>query len=1727
MRSRPCNLLLLLLVGLPGVVQTQAPVLTPQGDPSVDDSLIYAGAVSLADYPGADYVLLFDDGIVRVETDGRRRVTYRQVVQILTQDGAEQWGELAYGYPSTRTGFTLNWLRVYSPQGELVSDGPAHAQESTPDVPLAAPVYTDWRVTRITVGGLEPGAILDVSSTYDTFRPAYAPDFDYSWLFNQPVDVRKSRFVVDVPAAIAPRVQERNVMYRHREYTTDDRRVLEWLADSIPAVELEPFPGTPNNVASSVRVSSQLPWDSIAGWYHAMARDRYELTNDIGEELAGEYAGARTMRDSVAAVHRWIAQDLRYVSLSLGDGGYQPRRPADVVETRFGDCKDKTTLFVAIVTALGLDASPVLVSTTGGVDSLMPTMLRFDHMIAAVETSRGREFADLTSPLTPFGRLPNHLQGEIGLLVRSDGSSEIVVLPADGPDASLREAYVAGELSDDGSFEGEFTVQATGVEEYELREAIAGSVTQDDADLMSLGEEFATGIFDRAVVDSVQALGGSDLTLLPMIAVWIKVPDLVTRSGSKLVLPLPLPLYSMDGWIRDLEADTLRRFPIDLEAFLGSARHRTEFVVIVPPGWRAELPPDVEVDGVFGRYRAGYAQEGRVVRAVREFAAHPGLQPPDSIAGLIAWMRAVSQDRTQFLVLEELLGGAAADSLAAVTSVPLAFGWPVGMEARVWHRFTRERDAGTRSGSSRLETSYRMLVRDHELGRLIEFDDFAVVDESGEQSAGVERLVEVATRRMPRFVVDEAGTLLELEDLSGFVDVVYEGVRAMVDSMSAEVPGLRNLMERTLTEEFYYARALELWGPLVFFWSGAEMEFGVAYESTADEPSPLYPEVLIPFVYTHLLESRVPCADGRADSACVRLTMQSRPDPEAVSRLLTQLFADLLEQGKHNVPAVEGFDMQSTVALITEPHTLIPHQLVVEKLASFTQRDSTGTVTTFEQREVHEYRFDYRGLAADAAPAIPLLAAAASGDLAVATELLQEGVDLEQRDPLGRTPLMLAAANGHEAVVRLLIFGGAQVEATDRTGATALVWASLGGHDAVSARLVQAGARIDAAYDVVRARGLVQAVPGLLRTGLSETFAPSDNALDTARVVYNQGDLTAALPLFVDAAARDTADADAVAWVAEVQRRLGNPAEAVRTGHVALARAPCHGHALEVIGVAHDPQYGDWPGANADTAWHYLRRAAECAPDDGNVWLALVLAAARVGEYELEREALRRLVSTGFLTPPTLATARWLLETAPDAAILLTGGDLDTYPMLALQEVEGIRRDVAVVNKNLLNLAWYRSLVVERHRLPHPDALRDELGAWRDELPAESLLTEADTAIATWRAAVLNGMLKRPFAIAMTAGLGDHEAGPGALERHGPFALVVDSIRRVDPDAVYAHFADLDPQDFVGPSVASNDRSAVRQESAFGGQSLIALTAIWMIGTLAGDDWLSMDTTTARGVAKLLEWTEWFAREGESEYADDIREGASQGYVEIGRVFSIHTDIGSAMFFARLAAALDPEYSNALNDLGYYSLVQGDADTAFVYLERAYAAGASLATLLNLVDASRHQGDLVAAQRWDAEANRLAIGDRLEDDAFIGTKWTFSYRRVGGSGWDVAQVESTDEKLALMHYWAAITEAAAGDWELGMARLATAKRLSERSDLQCVVHNRIEAMIERFPSRSAMVSSLRALAGQLTSRSTSCGVAGLGSGDRDTPAPGVPSRGMTHGKLESRIREGDASGAAA
>ena len=631
-------------------VDAQAP--SAPAPPAASDS-IYRLAVDSTAYREYPYVYLLDDGVVRCESDGRCTRTYRQVVQLLKERAVREWAERRFSYQPERQKLDINWIRVVRPSGEVVSDKPVQSQESDVPAAMTDPVYTNTKVIRYSLSNVAAGTLVDISWTIQQLDPFLAGNFFHGWNITMAYPAQRSRFVLDLPASLKPNVVERHLAFRRQETVKGDRRIYTWATRDVVPVKAEPFAPDSSIPAMAVRVSAPLTWGDIGRWYDGLAKERYALTPAVAARVDAVVRGARTGDDTLRALHRWIARDLRYVSIALGLGGYQPRFPEATVQTGYGDCKDKATLFIAAARHLGLAAYPVLLHNAGVRETQLPALEQFNHVIAAVPDPGRRSYTylDLTTADFPVGTVPTSYQGEFGLVIRPDGSTEEIRFPEDS--VGLDEQRLVGELGEDGRIiTARYTATARGRAEYGMRRAFAEPL--DSARRANLGRNFARS-FPGAKVDTVIAFDGRDWSATPRLEVALRDGVAAKAAGASLIVGIPGPFRGRAASYRrvleDLEQRGPRTLPIDAGKVAAPVRIVTELRFTLPAGWTAQLPKNVAARSAFGTYTAEYAQNGRELRIYKTLEGAKGVHGADKVGALVEWLRAVTQDDAEFVAL--------------------------------------------------------------------------------------------------------------------------------------------------------------------------------------------------------------------------------------------------------------------------------------------------------------------------------------------------------------------------------------------------------------------------------------------------------------------------------------------------------------------------------------------------------------------------------------------------------------------------------------------------------------------------------------------------------------------------------------------------------------------------------------------------------------------------------------------------------------------------------------------------------------------------------------------------------------------------------------------------------------------------------------------------------------------------------------------------------------------
>ncbi|MEX0632225.1 transglutaminase family protein [Serratia ureilytica] len=96
-------------------------------------------------------------------------------------------------------------------------------------------------------------------------------------------------------------------------------------------------------------------------------------------------AGISDRREQAEALYRWVAQNIRYVAVYLGNGGLEPNSAQSILDNHYGDCKDHVVILEALLAAKGIASSPVLIGMDEGpILPKVPLLSRFNHAITYV-----------------------------------------------------------------------------------------------------------------------------------------------------------------------------------------------------------------------------------------------------------------------------------------------------------------------------------------------------------------------------------------------------------------------------------------------------------------------------------------------------------------------------------------------------------------------------------------------------------------------------------------------------------------------------------------------------------------------------------------------------------------------------------------------------------------------------------------------------------------------------------------------------------------------------------------------------------------------------------------------------------------------------------------------------------------------------------------------------------------------------------------------------------------------------------------------------------------------------------------------------------------------------------------------------------------------------------------------------------------------------------------------
>ncbi len=482
--------------------------------------------------PTGDAEVLWDRMVYVMRSNGAIHRFRQRVVRINSPRGARSNASWSISLQPDVQQLHIIDARVRRADG-TVEDAEVHYEQEISNWQVR--IYYDWKSSIVQFPKLRPGDLVEIAYTLSDVAP-YNPFRGYLGLvvpLAEEIPRRHVEVIVEAPAsrklyANVPMLQS----LQHQEDKRGTVQVQRWTAWNVPAVVTEPRAPGWSEIIPYLHVSTFRSWSHVAQWYWGLVREQYRSSPEVDALARRLGRRAKTVEDKVRAVYAFVTRKIRYVGLEFGIHTHKPYSAPQVLERRFGDCKDKAMLMVVLLARLGVEAHPVLVRTrqNGSLGHFPASLAVFDHAILYVPALH--RFLDGTAEFTGSDDLPYQDQGVMGLIVGPNLGKLVTlpVLPAT-KNTSARRVRILVDRRGDAMVTDRMVLTGQFAAQWRAR-------FRDESMRRKTMESMLSRIYPGAVIQNLRVHGDRDPDKKLMIEMRYRVPGLLRDSGEDRVMDL-------------------------------------------------------------------------------------------------------------------------------------------------------------------------------------------------------------------------------------------------------------------------------------------------------------------------------------------------------------------------------------------------------------------------------------------------------------------------------------------------------------------------------------------------------------------------------------------------------------------------------------------------------------------------------------------------------------------------------------------------------------------------------------------------------------------------------------------------------------------------------------------------------------------------------------------------------------------------------------------------------------------------------------------------------------------------------------------------------------------------------------------------------------------------------------------------------------------------------------
>lgn len=546
------------------------------------------------DYPQASAIYLKSHSIID-HTNDKSKIHKRRVIKVFNDRGVEEYGEFKIRFNRSNENIKIKEVKTIKKNGEILQPEDKAINEITPPEASEASIYSDARIKVISMPGVEPGSILICD--YVITKESYAMEGEFwNYLLFQTTDpIKESKLVLKTPLDKDINYKVKNGDLPPKINEKEDSKTYTWKRTDIPAIIKEKNMPSLMNIAPFIQISTVQSWSNVSEWYQTLIDEQYKVNEEIKDKITELTKNSESETEAIKALYNYVTSQIRYIGLQFGESGYKPYSAVTTFEKKYGVCKEKATLLIAMLREIGVKAEPVLInrgSTTIDMDIKSPAI--FNHMI--IYLPEKDKYLDPTSQGTMYGVLPGD-QGKNVLLPEKDKITKTPVSEAT-KNISMNKQVV--NLRQDGSAVINYNEKKIGLYGFTYKRIFQNYNSEQRKKLIKRGlsRGFSNPKIEKVKISGVNNLNKNLQIELPKI----ESKNYAEQMGNMLTFnPLRFPI----NLAQVVSADS-RNYPLNL-SFKRNVNRKVE--INIPDKYEINyIPEDKDFENDIGSFRVNYTK---------------------------------------------------------------------------------------------------------------------------------------------------------------------------------------------------------------------------------------------------------------------------------------------------------------------------------------------------------------------------------------------------------------------------------------------------------------------------------------------------------------------------------------------------------------------------------------------------------------------------------------------------------------------------------------------------------------------------------------------------------------------------------------------------------------------------------------------------------------------------------------------------------------------------------------------------------------------------------------------------------------------------------------------------------------------------------------------------------------------------------------------------------------